>query len=207
MKTCSRCKFENADDADYCGECGSHIKTKAAASHKMPSLQLINPTDADDTTPPDGSLLCTSCLHPNPPHTPFCKRCGAPIGAISAVGPLEHIYAEGFAYRQATEGRPKTIVLIGMWLLFFPPLVLALPLVAMIVNDGRRSGAAFELILILLLAAISAAILIKVTLNYFKKPPTGSGNEPGDVSPDAAIPPSPQPLQPLDPAHVSDVSG
>jgi hypothetical protein len=207
MKTCSRCNFENDDDADYCVECGANIKTKAAAPHEMPSLPLVGATDADDTTPPDGSLLCTSCLHPNPPETPFCKRCGAPIGAISAVGPLEHIYAEGFAYRQATEGRPKTIVLVGMWLLFLPPLVLALPLMAAIVNDGRGSGAVFELILILVLAAISAAILIKVTLNYFKQPPAASNDEPGYMPPDANVPPIPQPVQPLDPAHVSDVSG
>jgi len=110
MKTCSRCNFENDDAADYCGECGANIRTKPAILHMTPLPPPPDPAfsgiGTENTPPPDGSLLCTSCLHPNPPETPFCKSCGAPIGAISAIGPLEHLYAEGFAYRKATEGKP-----------------------------------------------------------------------------------------------------
>jgi len=191
MKTCSRCKFENADDADYCGECGANIKTKAAAPHEMPSLPLLGATDADDTTPPDGSLLCTSCLQPNPPETPFCKRCGAPIGAISAVGPLESLYAEGFAYRKATEGKPKTIVLIGMWLLFLPPLAGTIVLMADTANHRQGWSAVLQLIWFLLLAIVFVIILTKVTMNYCKKSQAAPDNEQGGSPPAEPAPANP----------------
>ena len=41
---------------------------------------------------------------------------------VAAIDPLQHIYAEGFAYRSAAEGPPNLIVLVGMWLIFAPVL-------------------------------------------------------------------------------------
>src|ERR1700722_342276 len=195
MKTCSRCNFENDEAADYCVDCGANIKSKPATPHGAPSPPPMDPAlrsaGMENMPPPPGSLLCTSCLYPNPDGTPFCERCGAPIGAISAVGPIEHLYAEGFAYRQATEGRPKTIVFIGMWILFFPPLVLLIPILSSVLTSRAGLAAAFPLLGFLLLGGICAVILVKVTVNYFKKPHPAS--EPDDP---AVTPAEPAPANP-----------
>ena len=52
-------------------------------------------------------MICPACHTLNVPGVAFCRRCGGPLGFISTIGPLETAYAEGFAYRQAVQGRQK----------------------------------------------------------------------------------------------------
>jgi len=68
-------------------------------------------------------MICPTCHTLNVPGVAFCRRCGGPLGFISTIGPLETAYTEGFAYRQAVQGRPKFIVVLGIWLIFFPILI------------------------------------------------------------------------------------
>ena len=56
------------------------------------------------------TTLCTSCLCPNPPDTPFCRHCGAPVGFISTLGPMEQLYAQGAL---ATEGTAQAVFVEG----------------------------------------------------------------------------------------------
>lgn len=44
-------------------------------------------------------MLCPCCFYHNIPEVAFCKDCGAPLGCFIGLDPMQHIYAEGFAYR------------------------------------------------------------------------------------------------------------
>ena len=120
----------------------------------------------DDQSDPEGDegVLCPKCLLSNSPAAAFCSDCGAPIGIVSAIDPIQHIYAEGFAYRSAVDGPPKLIIVIGMWLMFFPPLVGTLMLVFLATSYRLAMG-----LFSLSLAVMSAVILYRVTRNYIVK--------------------------------------
>ena len=77
-------------------------------------------TESDTRSHPDDGVICPKCLLSNSPAAAFCAECGAPIGMIATTDPIQHIHAEGFAYRAAIDGPPSRIVLIGMWMLFAP---------------------------------------------------------------------------------------
>ena len=83
---------------------------------------------------------------------------------VSAVDPLQHIYAEGFAYRSAVEGPPNLIVLAGMWLIFAP---VAFASSLLVFGDAIR-GFTPRLVFIFL-GACSAVVLFRSTKNYIVK--------------------------------------
>jgi hypothetical protein len=58
------------------------------------------------------------------------------------MDPIQRIQTEGFIYRRAVEGRPKSIVMIGIWLLFFPLLVMGVIGMVGMVVIGAGSGTA-----------------------------------------------------------------
>lgn len=66
----------------------------------------------------DASPLCLSCLQPNAPASHFCSKCGAPMTSYAATGPFEHLFAEGFVYREAASRPRSLIVVLGVWLIF-----------------------------------------------------------------------------------------
>jgi hypothetical protein len=110
------------------------------------------------------AVVCPKCLLANSPTAAFCVDCGAPIGMVAAVDPLQHIYAEGFAYRSAVDGPPNLIVLVGMWLIF-APIVFATPL--LVFGDFIRAFS--PRLLFLFLGACSAVVLFRSTKNYIVK--------------------------------------
>ena len=115
-------------------------------------------------------VLCPKCLLANSPETAFCTDCGAPIGMVSAIDPLQHIYAEGFAYRQAVDGPPKFIILAGMWMMFFP--VIFVGPVMILQDRGYGPGDAAMLYIEVFCCLISlacAVLLYRVTKNYVVK--------------------------------------
>src|SRR5438309_1498752 len=76
--------------------------------------------------------------------------------------------AAGFVYRRAVEARPKFVVVCGIWIHFFPGLVLdALALFA--IFDGAVEGlpglAGFFLAVVW--GTICVSMLYRVTRNYF----------------------------------------
>ena len=103
------------------------------------SEAVYTPEDSIPELPNSGeTVVCTTCHTLNVPDVAFCRRCGAPIGFISTIGPLETAYAEGFAYRQAVQGRPKFIVVVGIWLIFFPVLVTMVAFSLSILKKGME---------------------------------------------------------------------
>jgi hypothetical protein len=75
--------------------------------------------DLDDREVP----LCPGCLAPIAPHDPFCEMCGQPLTSAATTLPMERIRSLGEITRRAAE-RPKTIALIGIWLIFGPPVLI-----------------------------------------------------------------------------------
>src|SRR5687767_10737420 len=93
-------------------------------------------TETEVSHSPEDGVVCPKCLLANPPRQAFCMDCGAPIGKVANVDPIQQIYAEGFAYRAAVDGPPSRIVLAGMWLIFAPVGFTA----ASLVSDGSTAG-------------------------------------------------------------------
>jgi len=78
-----------------------------------------NPANTPDTTKPNEEQeLCIQCLNPNQPGTDFCRTCGAPLSSFASTGPFERLFAEGHAYRHATEQPRNMIVVLGIWMIF-----------------------------------------------------------------------------------------
>jgi hypothetical protein len=119
-------------------------------------------TTSDEHTQPKDGVVCPTCLLVNSPAAAFCADCGAPIGMVATIDPIQSIYAEGFAYRAAVGGPPKLIIVIGMWVLFGPTLAV-IPI--FLFNAGSFPETAF----LVLLAIGSAVILYRTTRNYIVK--------------------------------------
>jgi hypothetical protein len=110
--------------------------------------------------------LCTSCLAPNDARSNFCSKCGAPLTSYAAIGPFEHLFAQGFAYRQAAERPRHPIVLLGIWLIFGPTaligaFLLLYPPWSQWSHWGQSILGGFS-------ALLSLAILTKTTWSYFR---------------------------------------
>jgi hypothetical protein len=95
------------------------------------------------------------------------------VSAISTIAPLETALAQGFALRNATEGQPRLIILIGVWLLFVPSLTATTILAVGVMQNMLRYGASLviKILFLVLLAGslLSATVLFRATKNYFQK--------------------------------------
>lgn len=123
-------------------------------------------TEVTNEPHPQGgeNVVCPSCLLSNSKDAAFCADCGAPIGMVAAIDPIQHIHAEGFAYRSAVDGAPKPIVLIGIWLIFAPMAIGMLLLMITVRTDSTLAA-----IIPLLFTAVSIAVLYRATKNYVSK--------------------------------------
>lgn len=125
----------------------------------------------------NAGILCPSCASTIGANEMFCPTCGAPIGTLATVDPLQTIRAEGFLLGKATEGRPKPIVLIGMWIMFFPAFIICAIFSLSIIYDRSGEGASDFLFFWggVGLSVLFGVMLFKVTRNYLK--PAESKNE------------------------------
>jgi hypothetical protein len=129
------------------------------------------PTESEATTEDidddDGEAmpLCISCMTPHDPSANFCSRCGAPIASLAAMGPFEHIFAEGFIYRQAAERPRSFVVVLGVWVLFG---MLAVGGATMLFR-GHDEGIAFVIIGLFWLA-LSIGMIWRTTRSYLARP-------------------------------------
>lgn len=120
-------------------------------------------TETEPLQTSQNEVVCPKCLLANATTAAFCADCGAPIGMVATIDPIQHIQAEGFAYRSAVEGPPKLIIVIGMWLIF-GPMGLAMPF--FLANGPVEfPGTAF----LGLLSACSIVVLYRTTKNYIVK--------------------------------------
>ena len=117
--------------------------------------------ESDSDAPSEDAVVCPKCLLANPPAAPFCADCGAPIGMVANIDPIQRIYAEGFAYRSAVDGPPKLIIVVGMWLIF-GPFLLVTSFFLLIDSASSLPGTAF----LGLLALASIIVLYRTTKNY-----------------------------------------
>jgi hypothetical protein len=111
-------------------------------------------------------IICPSCLTPNASFASFCESCRAPLGTTATLDPIQSINTQGFLFRKALEGRPRPIVLAGLWLMFFPALLGSLYAATSLILN-RTGLADFFLFLVSLgFAYVSFVILYRVTRNY-----------------------------------------
>ena len=132
--------------------------------------------------------LCHNCLEPNFPLEHFCVKCASPISSHAEIDPLGQVYAMGDTYRKAANRPTRPLVALGMWLLLGPQIPFLL--VGLFDNVGEwikprpfyddfyqisnltRPQSFFAtsggVALMLLLLLIYAAILYKVTTNYYR---------------------------------------
>lgn len=127
-------------------------------------------------TPPDTESkveqpVCLSCLQPNAIEDHFCRKCGAPLDSYAATAPFEKIFAMGHSFRQATEGKPRLIVVIGVWLIFLPALMIYL---LNLVLPLFRSESIVSGIFSLPIAGLCALMIILCTRRYLRSRPNPS---------------------------------
>ncbi|HUG19018.1 MAG TPA: zinc ribbon domain-containing protein [Planctomycetaceae bacterium] len=129
-------------------------------------------------------LVCPSCFEPLLPHAHLCSNCGAPVSARAMMDPFASIWGEGYAYRQATkrDARPNRVVLIGIWLIFFPGVLtigfMLLEFATQALKDLSQfrnpftprglgiTASPFAVFVMILILGIQTAILSRVTRNY-----------------------------------------
>src|SRR3954453_6327000 len=114
------------------------------------------------------SVICPLCQTANKGFEAFCRHCGAPIGATATFDPLNVIRAETQLYREALEGQPKLIVLIGVWILFFPILLICLPGAVFLIVEHSSAVGFMAFWFGVILSAVSIVMLYRVTKNYFR---------------------------------------
>ena len=88
----------------------------------MRYIPPMDPASApeDEAAAISPEILCPTCLHANAPRADFCSQCGAPLSMMATIDPIKSTLSEGFGYRQAVNGPPKLVVVIGIWLIFLP---------------------------------------------------------------------------------------
>lgn len=129
----------------------------------MPSEPEQKPHEI--TAASDEMELCVSCMFPNEPGVPFCVECGAPMTSYAATGPLESIFAEGYAYRQAAERPRSFIVVLGIWMIFG-----TMALTGFFLIFIGREGELQPLVVGTFLLLVSLIMIWKTTWNYIARP-------------------------------------
>ncbi len=110
-------------------------------------------------------ITCVSCLAQNKQFDAFCHNCGSPIGAVAAIDPLQRIQTEGFFFRKMLEGRPKPIVLLGVWIIFLPLLLVSIGVAySCIIRRGPSDFGFFWMMVAL--SCLAFFFLYRVTKNY-----------------------------------------
>ena len=128
-------------------------------------MKQDSPTNSDNQT-----VVCISCLTQNNASAGFCRKCGSPIGAVATLDPMQTIQAEGFLFRKALEGRPKPIVVAGVWIIFFPALVLGVGVAVHLIFNPRSFSDFVFFWAFVGLAYAAFVILYRVTRNYLTIP-------------------------------------
>jgi len=116
----------------------------------------------------ENPAICPSCLTPNKAFEAFCQNCGAPIGGIATLDPIQSIHTQGFMLRKAVDERPRLIVLVGMWILFFPALLGSVYAASRLIRVGGGLANFIFFWAFVGLGYASIVILYRVTKNYVR---------------------------------------
>jgi hypothetical protein len=128
------------------------------------------------TASPTPKPICPKCFTPISGSENFCRTCGLPL---TLLGPFEQVRAIGDAYRVATDTPRKPIVVVGMWIIFGPPLFFFLAFGVYCLADIREVIASIrssdDLVRFLFLVAmfsglafICVRMLYKTTRSYLR---------------------------------------
>ncbi|MBA3600421.1 MAG: hypothetical protein H0W45_04160 [Acidobacteria bacterium] len=117
--------------------------------------------------PHQNTILCVACMKENNGAATFCRFCNAALSLTDNPDHLQRIAMEGALYAKAVEVKPNIVVLVGVWLLFFPILIVSLPSAISVMLEGEGGTLSFVIFWILIITAIfSGTMLYKVTRNY-----------------------------------------
>lgn len=157
--------------------------------------------------------LCPHCLAEISPRDHFCPKCNGPISSHALIDPLGSIYATAHGYSNAMRGRPRWIVLIGVWLLLGPSFLVLVLIPWSTLQGGPRHVSNYQypnaanvqivplgspprtplvriarIIHVLVLASIHTAILAVVTYRFvaYREPAEESPPEFEDLPPEDA---------------------
>lgn len=128
-------------------------------------------TNAEGASESEEQMICPSCHAPNSPLAGFCVSCRAPLNSTVMLDPMGQIEAEGFALREATLGKPKLIVVLGIWLLLFP-LVVTFGFIAAMdlsLDYPPLADRLPSLVLPSLVTLFCLIVLYKATANYRRR--------------------------------------
>ncbi|MFT5387851.1 MAG: hypothetical protein ACI9E5_000986 [Candidatus Omnitrophota bacterium] len=107
--------------------------------------------------------LCPNCMIANSEQQNFCTKCGLPMGDLVTIDPINRLWAQGWMYRQVLTGKPKLIVLFGIWVLCGGA-ILGVVMIGFTPDVGWLLSC-----LIAPIVLINAIIIYRVTRNYFSK--------------------------------------
>jgi|GEM_PF-5259979 len=128
------------------------------------------------------SPVCPHCITPVGQFDHFCPKCRGPITVHASMDPMGQVYSEGHAFGNAISGRPRFIVVLGMWGILgaqIPFLIFFLYLISLeIITPGQINNfgevskepqflQSIKFILIFALVALYSTILWKVTRRYY----------------------------------------
>lgn len=110
-------------------------------------------------------MNCPACSAVNSNSAEFCQACNYKFEAN--LTPLGIIHTEGEMLRKSVAQKPKFIVLLGTWIIFFPIFVTSIALIInLILNESGTIG--FLIFWLGIVACvISVKILYTVSKNYF----------------------------------------
>ena len=74
------------------------------------------------------TILCLTCMKENDRTATFCRFCNRALDLSDNHDPLQKLSMEGAVYAKAVEVKPNIIILVGVWLLFFPVLIVSVPM-------------------------------------------------------------------------------
>jgi hypothetical protein len=114
----------------------------------------------------DPYVTCPACQALNDRFATFCHECGTPIGTIATLDPISSIHTQGFLIRKAVDRPPKTIVLIGIWIMFLPVFLVSVCFAVFLVIYHYSFTEFFFFWGAVGLAYLSFVILYRVTKNY-----------------------------------------
>jgi hypothetical protein len=116
-------------------------------------------------------ITCRSCYTINEKLDALCQQCGLPLApAAATLGPLS-VGETRDGVLKARERRPRLVVVLGLWLIFFPFLVHA-AMVAFDILLYYRTRSNF-MIFWLAIGSLSLSVLVlyRITRNYLTLPP------------------------------------
>ena len=116
-------------------------------------------------------MICPSCHGPNDPDARYCAHCRAPLDMGLMLDPMGQIQADGFAWRQATSGRPSLIVVIGIWFMFLPIFLGSATIILLeFLSSHKFSGVDILRHWVPITFAVTSPVMLyKATKNYFQK--------------------------------------